>query len=88
MHDDEVDTDVDLVGRLVADQFPLWADLPIRPVPSSGTDNARPTRPSRAAVRGRSRTAGIEGVARMPRRASPPLRCALVPLCGIKARQS
>ena len=40
MHDDEVDTDVDLVGRLVAAQFPLWADLPIRPVPSSGTDNA------------------------------------------------
>ncbi len=40
MHADEVDTDVSLVGRLIAAQFPQWADLPIRPVPSGGTDNA------------------------------------------------
>jgi aminoglycoside phosphotransferase (APT) family kinase protein len=40
MHADEVDTDADLVARLVAAQFPHWADLPIRPVPSAGTDNA------------------------------------------------
>jgi aminoglycoside phosphotransferase (APT) family kinase protein len=40
MHADEVDTDVSLVGRLLAAQFPQWADLPIRPVPSAGTDNA------------------------------------------------
>jgi aminoglycoside phosphotransferase (APT) family kinase protein len=40
MHLDEVDTDASLVGRLLATQFPRWADLPIVPVPSSGTDNA------------------------------------------------
>src|SRR5438045_2567318 len=40
MHADEVDTDVSLVGRLLATQFPQWADLPIRPVRSAGTDNA------------------------------------------------
>ncbi len=40
MHADEVDTDVALVGRLLATQFPQWADLPIEPVPSAGTDNA------------------------------------------------
>jgi aminoglycoside phosphotransferase (APT) family kinase protein len=40
MHADEVDTDVALVRRLIAAQFPRWADLPIRPVESFGTDNA------------------------------------------------
>jgi aminoglycoside phosphotransferase (APT) family kinase protein len=40
MHADEVDTDVSLVGRLLAAQFPQWADLPIEPVHSAGTDNA------------------------------------------------
>jgi aminoglycoside phosphotransferase (APT) family kinase protein len=40
MHSDEVDTDPSLVSRLLADQFPQWADLPIEPVESSGTDNA------------------------------------------------
>jgi aminoglycoside phosphotransferase (APT) family kinase protein len=40
MHADEVETDVSLVGRLLAAQFPQWAGLPIRPVPSWGTDNA------------------------------------------------
>jgi len=40
MHLDEVATDAALVRRLVADQFPRWADLPINPVPSSGTVNA------------------------------------------------
>jgi len=40
MHADEVDTDVALVRRLFAAQFPQWADLPIQPVPSAGTDNA------------------------------------------------
>ena len=39
MHTDEIDTDVSLVSRLLAAQFPQWADLPIRPVPSAGTDN-------------------------------------------------
>jgi len=40
MHIDEVDTDPSLVGWLVAAQFPQWADLPIEPVHSAGTDNA------------------------------------------------
>ena len=40
MHVDEVHTDVALVRRLLAAQFPLWADLPIEPVESAGTDNA------------------------------------------------
>ena len=40
MHADEVTTDASLVRRLLAAQFPQWADLPIAPVPSAGTDNA------------------------------------------------
>jgi aminoglycoside phosphotransferase (APT) family kinase protein len=40
MHVDEVDTDVSLVRRLLATQFPQWAGLSIEPVGSSGTDNA------------------------------------------------
>ena len=39
-HAEEVETDVPLVRRLVAEQFPHWADLPIAPVESAGTDNA------------------------------------------------
>jgi aminoglycoside phosphotransferase (APT) family kinase protein len=40
MHADEVDIDASLVRRLLAEQFPQWARLPVEPVPSSGTDNA------------------------------------------------
>jgi len=40
MHDDEVDTNVSLVARLLAAQFPQWSDLPVEPVRSAGTDNA------------------------------------------------
>ncbi|WP_433797082.1 aminoglycoside phosphotransferase family protein [Actinoplanes sp. CA-252034] len=40
LHDDEVDIDTGLVRRLLADQFPHWAALPVRYVASSGTDNA------------------------------------------------
>jgi aminoglycoside phosphotransferase (APT) family kinase protein len=40
MHADELDIDVQLVHRLVVSQFPHWADLPLAPVPSAGTDNA------------------------------------------------
>src|SRR5947207_15588891 len=39
MHADEVDTDVALVRRLLAAQFPRWADLAIEPVVSYGTDH-------------------------------------------------
>jgi aminoglycoside phosphotransferase (APT) family kinase protein len=40
MHDEEVDTDADLVRRLLASQHPQWANLPIERVSSAGTDNA------------------------------------------------
>jgi aminoglycoside phosphotransferase (APT) family kinase protein len=40
MHANEVHTGAELVGRLLAAQFPQWADLPLTPVPSAGTDNA------------------------------------------------
>jgi aminoglycoside phosphotransferase (APT) family kinase protein len=40
MHADEIDTSPALVRRLLAAQFPHWADMPIAPVPSAGTDNA------------------------------------------------
>jgi len=40
MHADEVETDAALVRRLLAGQFPPWAELPIERVASAGTDNA------------------------------------------------
>ena len=40
MHENEVMTDAALVRRLLAAQFPCWADLPIERVASAGTDNA------------------------------------------------
>jgi aminoglycoside phosphotransferase (APT) family kinase protein len=40
MHADEVEIDISLVRRLLAAQFPHWADLPVEPVDSAGTDNA------------------------------------------------
>ncbi|MER5179795.1 aminoglycoside phosphotransferase family protein [Streptomyces sp. NPDC002896] len=39
MHADEIETDVELVRGLLAGQFPQWADLPIKPVASYGTDH-------------------------------------------------
>ena len=39
MHADEIKTDVALVRRLLAGQFPRWADLPINAVASYGTDH-------------------------------------------------
>jgi aminoglycoside phosphotransferase (APT) family kinase protein len=40
MHADELDIDAALVRRLLAGQFPAWADLPVEPVVPRGTDNA------------------------------------------------
>ncbi|MDQ0795828.1 aminoglycoside phosphotransferase family protein [Streptomyces sp. B1I3] len=40
MHAHEVTTDAVLVRRLLAAQFPAWADLPVEPVDSHGTVNA------------------------------------------------
>jgi aminoglycoside phosphotransferase (APT) family kinase protein len=39
MHPEEIGTDVALVRRLLAGQFPHWADLAIDPVVSYGTDH-------------------------------------------------
>jgi aminoglycoside phosphotransferase (APT) family kinase protein len=36
----KADITVDLVSRLVAEQFPQWAGLPVRPVDADGWDNA------------------------------------------------
>jgi aminoglycoside phosphotransferase (APT) family kinase protein len=51
MHADEVDIDTALVRQLLSAQFPRWAELPIEPVPSSGTDNAMFRLGDRLAVR-------------------------------------
>ena len=40
MHADEVHIDAALVRRLLAEQLPRWADLPISAVQSTGTVNA------------------------------------------------
>ena len=40
MHEGEVDTSPALVRQLLADQFPHWADLPLKRVASAGTDHA------------------------------------------------
>ena len=40
MHAGQVDIGADVVAGLVASQFPRWADLPVRPLPSHGTVNA------------------------------------------------
>jgi aminoglycoside phosphotransferase (APT) family kinase protein len=40
MHKEEVETSVALVQELIAAQLPEWADLPVTPVKSAGTDNA------------------------------------------------
>ena len=40
MHVDELDIDATLVRRLLAPQFPEWAELPIEPLAVGGTDNA------------------------------------------------
>jgi aminoglycoside phosphotransferase (APT) family kinase protein len=40
MHEHEVPIDQALVERLVATQFPQWAELPVRHASSAGTDNA------------------------------------------------
>jgi aminoglycoside phosphotransferase (APT) family kinase protein len=40
MHGGEIDIDLPLVARLLAAQFPRWAELPLQPVEPAGTDNA------------------------------------------------
>jgi aminoglycoside phosphotransferase (APT) family kinase protein len=38
LHAGEIDISTDLAARLIAEQFPQWAGLPIRPVRSAGTE--------------------------------------------------
>jgi len=40
MHPGQLDVDPETVRGLVAQQFPQWRELPVRPVPTSGTVNA------------------------------------------------
>lgn len=40
MHSDEVSVGVELVARLIAEQYPCWSDLALRRVEPWGTDNA------------------------------------------------
>ena len=40
MHANEIKTSVEVIKRLLDEQFPHWAELPIKPVSSAGTDNA------------------------------------------------
>lgn len=40
MNPGEIDIDATVVGRLIAQQFPRWASLPVTEVRSAGTDNA------------------------------------------------
>jgi len=40
MHADELPIEIPLVRRLLEEQFPEWAALPVERVPSMGTDNA------------------------------------------------
>jgi aminoglycoside phosphotransferase (APT) family kinase protein len=40
MHDDQIDLDADTVRRLLTEQSPEFAELPIEPLASTGTVNA------------------------------------------------
>lgn len=40
MHDGELDITASLAARLIAEQFPQWASLPLRPLASAGTVHA------------------------------------------------
>jgi len=84
MHSDEIATDADLVRRLLAAQFPQWADLPIERVASGGTVNAIYRLGDELAVRLPLREAGASQIEKerewLPRLA-PQLQLALpVPL--------
>ena len=79
MHADEVETDISLVRRLLAGQFPHWADLAIDPVVSYGTDHdiyRLGDSPGRTAAAHRlgHRTGGEGGALAAEARAAPAAR--------------
>jgi aminoglycoside phosphotransferase (APT) family kinase protein len=63
----EVEIDTGLVRRLLAAQFPKWADLPVRAVPSAGWDNVIFRLGADLAVRLPRRLIGAGQVARQHR---------------------
>ena len=60
----KADITPELVSRLVASQFPQWADLPVRPVDVDGWDNATFRLGRHMSVRLPSSPAYVEGVAK------------------------
>jgi aminoglycoside phosphotransferase (APT) family kinase protein len=58
----KADITPELVSRLVATQFPQWADLPVRPVDADGWDNATFRLGEHMSVRLPSAQAYVEGV--------------------------
>jgi len=58
----KADITPELVSRLVAAQFPQWADLPVRPVDADGWDNATFRLGEHMSVRLPSAQAYVEGV--------------------------
>jgi aminoglycoside phosphotransferase (APT) family kinase protein len=62
LHADQVDIDVALVRRLLEEQFADWCELPIRRVPSAGTDNAVFRLGDELAVRMPMRPSTVDGV--------------------------
>ena len=63
----EVEIDAGLVRRLLAAQFPQWADLPVRAVPSAGWDNVIYRLGADLAVRLPRRLIGAEQVSKQHR---------------------
>ena len=76
----------DLVQRLIAAQFPQWADLPVRPVPVDGHDNRTYRLGSELTVRLPTAAGYVPGVAKenewLPRLA-PHLPVAVPPVLGL-----
>jgi aminoglycoside phosphotransferase (APT) family kinase protein len=67
LHDDEITVDTALAGRLLADQLPQWAHLPLRPVASAGTDNWLLRLGTELVVRLPRHPGAVEGVAKEQR---------------------
>jgi aminoglycoside phosphotransferase (APT) family kinase protein len=67
LHADQVEVDVSVAARLVAEQFPQWAGLPVRPVASGGTDNAVFRLGAELALRMPIRASAVDGIGKEAR---------------------